>query len=279
MGISAIGDTGRDRAKIILCQSNLKQLGRSMNEYLADNDYAFPDSYRWLFRRVPPGPPTSYSCRWHNPVYNPFNFPQDAGQLWPYLENMDACLCPTFSRLATSGWGQYHYGHDPSIPMNPQYNYSMNGYLGRGLFGVAKKRGQVVNPGRTFIFTEENTWSIQYRDSLSAVIGNANFVARLTQSWRTSMDPQDYPPDHYNGGIATYHNAPSQSLDLVRIADIYFASQEADNYPAWGLCRGGGNAVFLDGHAELVPYNQDPFEISWPLAGPIIPSPWYSDLK
>lgn len=277
IGLTAIGDTGRDRAKVILCQSNLKQLYRANNEFLADNDYVFPDSYRWYMRRTVPGAANSLWCNWHNRMNSPIKYPKYAGQLWPYLENMDVFLCPAFNRLATSGWGEFHYRHNPNVPMDPQFTYSMNGYLGPGRFGVAKKRGLVVNPGRTFIFTEENLWTIKYRSAVSAVISNYNFVARL--SYHRSDDPKDYTPDLYNGGIATYHNVPSQSLDLVNIDDAYYASQEGINYPTWGLCRGGGNAVFLDGHVELVPSNQDPFEISWPLAGPIIPSPWYSDLK
>ena len=267
VGFNAVGTTGRERAKVILCQSNLKQLQLALNKYLADNTEMFPDSYYWLYNRM--GDRRSmnvgaYYCRWHNELLNLEHFPQDAGWLWPYLENPDIMICPTFNRLATTGWGPYHYRHVPWVPVEPQYCYSMNGYLGPGRFGIIRKSLLVsADPGKVMTFTEENTWATPGRDAPTAVLGNNNFVARISPSPR-SDDPEDYPPERYSGGIATYHNALSRSLELDAEGNVLL--KPGETYPSWDLCRGAGNAVFLDGHVELVPYTQDAFEISWPLS-------------
>ncbi len=166
-------------------------------------------------------------------------------------------LCPTFDRLAMGGLGARHTRHVQTIPIEPQYNYSMNGYLGAGRFGVVEKLGQIEqNPARVISFTEENVmWDIQQRSTFSPEVGTNQIVTRM----------KPYAPGDYNGAFATYHSAPKDDIELMLVDDISYATQKGKEYSEWGLCRGTGNAVFLDQHVEALPYYVDTHEYAWPL--------------
>ena len=120
----AIGSTGRERAKRAVCQSNLRQLGRVQAMFLDDNDGRYP--YAWGSLVVTEFPYAGYPrfCRWHDVRY-----PPDGPLFLPYLEDKHVLMCPTFHGLARTE-GQRHPAHDLSIPVEPQYSYSMNAYLG-----------------------------------------------------------------------------------------------------------------------------------------------------
>jgi len=271
VGLGAMGTAGQERGKIIICQSNLRHWGMALNSYSQDNQGEFPNSYTWFYNSMWRWQnSTAPWCRWHNPWDSLENNPIFRGSLWGYLGDDKYALCPTFSRLATSGWGKYHTGHIEGIPMETHYTYSMNGYLGkhrRTRFGVAGTISEVsVDPSKVMTFTEENIWDIRGRSASNAVLSNNNFVARINSRGIREKDKSLLTPETYNGAIATFHNAPSNSLDVTMSDHEYFAVEDPPgSYPSWGLCQGGGNAAFLDGHVELVPKEVDAFDISWPL--------------
>ncbi len=105
-------------------------------------------------------------CRWHDP-----RFPPD-GPFWPYLKNKKAHICPTF-KVLSKYQGAKHPQHDPTIPIDPQYSYSMNAYLGskyndshgwgaqnaRGLGGIYKLSEITRSKDHVFFFSEENMWT------------------------------------------------------------------------------------------------------------------------
>jgi len=162
----------REQARNTLCKSNLHGYGTAFAIYLDDHDQRFPNSYTWLYNsKWQWQNSTAPWCRWHNQLENLDNNPEFAGSFFKYVADKDIHLCPTFYQLAQSGLGAQHVGHVEGIPMDPQYTYSMNGFLGqhrKTRFGVATKIGDVeANPGRVFSFTEENImWNI-YRRSAS----------------------------------------------------------------------------------------------------------------
>lgn len=267
----------REQARNIRCKTNLKGYGNAYVMFLDDNDQRFPDSYAWLYRRNPPGSRNANWCRFHNAAASLTNYPSYAGQFWKYVSDKDNHLCPTFDKLAVSGLGEQHYRHNPMVPMDPQYTYSMNGFLGPGTFGVAKKYEEIEqNPGHIFTFTEENImWNIESRSDESASLGNNNFVSRL--NYNKSKDGFDYPPETFNAAFATFHMAPGEDIEIRPIGEINYATQELGQYPTWGLCRGTGNAVYLDQHVEAMPYWVDAHNYCWPLRDKVprpTTSPW-----
>jgi len=266
----------RENARNILCSTNLKGYGNAYVMYIGDYRDMFPNSYYWLYNQTGDRRSSQlncYYCRFHNESLNLENFPQDAGQFWKYVSDKNNHLCPTFDKLATSGLGALHYRHVNTVAMNPQYTYSMNGFLGQGRFGVVENINQVEQtPGSIFSFTEENImWNILERSAISAVLGNNNIVSRIGKPWR---------PEDFNGAFATYHMAPGEDIEVQMLSDgVNYAMQSGNNYPKWGLCHGYGNAVYLDQHVASMPFYVDTHDYCFPMRGKIPrPKGWWPNV-
>ncbi|MEJ2649018.1 MAG: type II secretion system protein [Sedimentisphaerales bacterium] len=223
------------QARTIVCRKNLSQYGLATRMYLDDFEGYFPYSFSWLYSRN-----NTTGCRWHDKANNLINKPEDAGVLWSYLKDKDIHLCPDFDVVARMTGCPVCNGK--TIPVEPQYSYSMNSYLNGDAWSMvpdqyragsekAKKELGVKNPAQVFLFSEENTWAIE---GLSGAGINDNNL-RATPSNTTDC-------------FATYQNTSASRLDL-----------------------GYANAVFVDAHVEQVsPYPAgNTFRLSWPLGPPI----------
>ena len=194
----------KKQARFIVCRSNLNQYGIAGRMYLSDNDECFPDAQRWLYDI---GGDIIVPCRWHDATA------KADGVLWPYLADMDVHMCPEFYVLARS-LGANHSGHDPKIPMDPQFSYSMNAFLGFRGFGnfangnengYVKKSTEVRNSSKVIFFSEENCWTIP---GVSTLPLNNNIL---------------YTRDGDNpwNSIATYHKTQGGDLNSG-VANIVF---------------------------------------------------------
>jgi prepilin-type N-terminal cleavage/methylation domain-containing protein/prepilin-type processing-associated H-X9-DG protein len=213
----------KKQARFIVCRSNLNQYGIAGRMYLSDNDESFPDAQRWLYdiegEIIVP-------CRWHDATA------EADGLLWPYLADMDVHMCPEFYVLSLSV-GADHPGHDESIPIDPQFSYSMNAFLGFRDFGgfgngngngYVKKSTEVRNSSSVIFFSEENCWTIP---GISTLPLNNNIL---------------YTRDGDNpwNSIATYHKTKGGDLD-----------------------SGVANIVFVDGSVGTG-LAEDSFELAYP---------------
>ncbi|MCP4709023.1 MAG: type II secretion system protein [Planctomycetes bacterium] len=318
----------REQARTIKCRTNLYGFGKGYVMYLDDNNGFFPPAYSWLYktqlydanyrRRIigragadAEKLQQAYStlnqhfCRWHDKNVNLDNVPQFTGVFWPYVSDRDISLCPTFDKIASTGIAEFHAGHTDGIPIDPQYNYSMNGYLGSSWMGVVKKIGNIKkNPAQVFSFTEENVmfnipsrsaiYTISFQELYTANTNNGGggtdqpFIGEppapeeitimdLSARFGNFIVPglnviisRSFPyfATNYSGAFATYHNPPSTSIRINEVnPDGNVVLDAADKYPDWGLCRGSGNAVFLDQHVESMPYNVDTHQYAWPMRG------------
>jgi prepilin-type processing-associated H-X9-DG protein len=182
-----------------------------MNDY----DQKFPSPLTWLY-----GSTTGMSflqpCQWHDASQ------KADGPFYYYMRTMDVHLCPTFASLAKS-YGPSHANHDAKIPIDPQYSYSMNSWLGlTAAIGAgaedykfeAHKTMDVKNPAKTIFFSEENLWTIDKPENLSDYCLNNNM---LYLSKNTVYDC-----------IATYHK--TQGTDVTSgIANISFVDGSVGN--------------------------------------------------
>ncbi|MBW2643081.1 MAG: type II secretion system protein [Deltaproteobacteria bacterium] len=228
------------QAQFVICGSNLKQWGISSVMYTTENDGYFPYAlecinlpYNHPNYNPKSGDPSrhvdQWNCRWHDEAFNNTNHPELAGLLWPYLQNQKVALCPTFVRLSKLR-GKSHPGHDPAIPVKPQYSFSQNAWLGPlsqntayellGASTYEAPRTQNVNsPSRVFVFGEENMWTIP-GSSYSTMNDNGLF-------------------SHWFGGagttdcLATYHKTSWNFGDDDTL-----------------LKKGLSNLVFADGHTD-----------------------------
>jgi prepilin-type N-terminal cleavage/methylation domain-containing protein len=155
----------KEQAREMTCRANLRQYGVAQAMYLDDSDDRYPYAWTSLVKNEHPVGGYERYCRWHDPRYPP------DGSFWPYLPEDKIHLCPSFKVLAKSE-GTRHPSHDPSIPVIPQYSYSMNSWLGskrgdphgyaaeRGGRGGVYKRSEITrSKSEVFFFAAENMWS------------------------------------------------------------------------------------------------------------------------
>ncbi len=189
--LEAAGGRGRERAKGLVCQTNLRALGAALTLFLGDHDDCYPSPWLWLVKTENPVVGYQRYCRWHDPRYPP------DGPLWPYLAKEKVSLCPTFA-----GWGR-EYGarhpmHVASIPIDPQYSYSMNVFLGSSNAvyprGVVRSAEITRNKAEVFVLGEENIWA---RPGNTNVL-NDTVLCGDGRDWFGTF--HDAPPDNLNGG-------------------------------------------------------------------------------
>jgi len=199
----------KEQAKEIACRANLRQYGLAQAMYIDDFDGCYPnpqtaiadiDTY-----------PTDYRCRWHDASQSP-SIPGYGGSFWPYLKNIKSHLCPSFKVLAKYR-GDEHLGHNPAIPVDPQFSYSMNSLLGRknppDYKGALTLSDITRSKAEVFFFTEENMWPSPPK---------CMYVLNDTCLWGDGRD-----------WFGSFHSAPRGDLD-----------------------SGTVNAVFVDGHVSKV---------------------------
>jgi len=197
----------KEQARNVICKSNLHQYGLAMRMYLDDYKRRFPYTMDWLYIDRPSG-----YCMWHDEEHNLARHPEYAGLLWPYLQDRDVHVCPTFKSVANSR-GCTNCGSGSSIPIRPQYSYSMNAFLGGDGRNAVSHESEVRHPGRVFVFSEENSWEVE---GLSRCGINDNNL-------RVGI-----PPDVVDC-FGTFHLPPNGDLN-----------------------RGSANLVYVDGHVGTI---------------------------
>ena len=227
----------KNKAMQLFCFNNLHHYGIVMEMYLEENDQFFPCAWESLYAEfIFPGEIERY-CRWHNEEYDIENNPEVlGGPLWPYMESMKAHLCPFFVRVGKQR-GTEHPSHRDEIPIVPMNSYSMNALLGHEVnqtwaWGVLK-RTEIKRMTQTFFYAEENVWE-NYDRSQAVVNDNA-----LVVNWNTTDEIEDVTPPFVDC-FGSFHNAPPDNLDA-----------------------GEANAVFADGHAEYVHW-EDSYRLAKP---------------
>jgi prepilin-type N-terminal cleavage/methylation domain-containing protein len=152
------------QAQEMTCRANLREYGVVQNMYLGDYDRRYPNPWRSLVKNETPVSGYERYCRWHDPRY-----PAD-GPLWKYMPEAKVNLCPTFRTLAKTMAAQ-HPNHVAANPIDPQYSYSMNAFVGgknpQGTYtdviaseGAVWAESEITRTKSDVIFfSEENMWA------------------------------------------------------------------------------------------------------------------------
>ncbi len=254
----------KEVARELICKTNIRNYALVGRLYLEDNDNHFP--FPWCIIYWRPREffsDAEYGHHWHCGEHWPDESP---GQLWPYLENRKVNVCPVFDVMARSGRADGHQTLTEcnGIPMQPQFTYSMNCYLGRGQFdalaatgvgrygpvypGNVRKLSDVTRaPAQVGYFGEESMWRILRQDNtpLNSAAFNDNVL--LVQT-----NPSD--PDGFS---VPSGQDPTPYLDCL-------ASFHKTNDP--GRMFGRSNVAYLDGHVDMA-YPIDSFHEMWPHKG------------
>jgi prepilin-type N-terminal cleavage/methylation domain-containing protein len=184
----------RQQGDETVCRSKLRQLAFIMKTYTNDHDGLFPNP-RYIYHSAvsfesdPWEESYPRCCRWHDArMAWDSNLlrehPELRGALWPYLGNKEILLCKVGKRAIDPRPCQNGCpwcGHDPNIPVETQYTYTTNFFLGntlttgktttgsatgpldrRTLRETAVRRETQVtrSPSQVFVFAEENSWAV-----------------------------------------------------------------------------------------------------------------------
>ncbi|MBN1764738.1 MAG: type II secretion system protein [Sedimentisphaerales bacterium] len=242
----ALGKAKR-HAWFVMCGSNLRQVGLAEFMYAQENEDYFTDAPEFMVKPVVNG--YSWWCRWHDEAMNNQNRPDLTGQLWPYLETQEIVMCPAFYSVARLPKYK-HANHDENIPIEPQYAFSQNAFLGRldqyvydnqppGYLWtkpyLSPKTQNVKRPSEVFLFTEEGP-----------IVLNSNtniFLAGTNIAWNQTVlnDTAIFP--WWDGQDPT---APGNVLDSAgSFHKTSWTSTET-------LAEGVANALFVDGHVDTM---------------------------
>jgi len=206
----------KEQAREMACRANLRQYGIAQSLYLDDNEYLYPDPWTSLMGTEEPYSGYPRYCRWHDP-----RFPPD-GPFWPYLKNAKVHICPSFKILSKSQ-GPIHPGHDPSIPVIPQYSYSMNFYLNLKFTDITRSKDKV------FFFAEENIW---LRPGCNNVL-NDNALCGDGRDW-----------------FGTFHSTASGDLDSGTCNAVFVDAHVDEVHSALGKDPDDTSEMELDGKNE-----------------------------
>jgi prepilin-type N-terminal cleavage/methylation domain-containing protein len=220
-------------AEETLCRNNLKQYGMAGIMYTDDSRSMFPGAWESVYKQkdATGAYVADYYCLWHDKARNPGQqaYQNYQGALWTYIGGAGKThYCKTFSRFAAAA--PAHMNHNAAIPIEPQFCYSMNAFLGADTFVV--KVQDVRGPSGVFFFSEENCWPNDaiygYTLNDNALCGGPEISPRLA-AWTY---PRKQPPP-YKDAFGSYHRTTIGAMD-----------------------SGMANAVFVDQHVELVDQKQ-----------------------
>ncbi len=203
----------RRQAYFVICNANLYNYGLATYMYLDDNQQVFPFALTCVYSRSTFTSDHPAACRWHDAQVQP------DGPLWPYMAAKDVNRCPEFASIARRIGADHPY-HDSRIPIEPQFTYSMNGYLSAGdaispLNNPEQmvKMSQVKRPAGTLFFAEENIWITHQ---------NNTPPDEISLNSEALNDMYFYPRQYgYGDGIATFHKA-SDPKRLTGLSNVLF---------------------------------------------------------
>lgn len=228
----------------VMCKNNLKQYGVAGKMYLNDNDDILPNAWNSIYKSVDELPDHPRMCQWHDASRNPDRRPDLAGKLFPYFGSWTKVhVCPTFERFARSYGSEHNSRCNPAIiPIEPQFTYSMNAFLG-GFENwsltsdnqeLMIKASEIRSPVNVFFFAEENCWRlpIRYTDVFNdnALCG-APDLPRDAKAWI-------YPTIPIPGETATFRDC---------FASFHRTTLEKRE-------EGMTNVLFLDSHVDFARY-------------------------
>jgi prepilin-type N-terminal cleavage/methylation domain-containing protein len=220
-------------AEEMLCRNNLKQYGIAGFMYTDDNRSTFPGAWDSVYKEKDTAGAyvSDYYCLWHDKARNPAQAAHQnrQGALWTYIGGAGKThYCKTFARFAVEA--PPHLNHNAAIPVDPQFCYSMNAFLGADTFVVRVQ--DVRGPSGVFFFSEENCWPNDavygYTLNDNALCGAPEISPKLA-AWTPGRNLK--PP--YKDAFGSYHKTTIGAMN-----------------------DGMANAVFVDQHVELVDQKQ-----------------------
>ncbi len=245
----------KEQGQAAACQGNLKGFTLAVQMYTQEYDDGFPEPqscYFYTYENLP-GDVSTWR-RWCNGDVNLRYHPEYGSTFFRYLANVRSLICPSFRRLAKSGYGHSDFDDDIATGVtnyDPWMNYTQNAYLGPKTSPcnpLVYKLMNVKDPANTFTFADEGPFKEEGYNTqglndtaLYPIYPSSEapeWVKRTGSPWNVLPGPEGIGT--FTDIIAGFHNAPSGN----RIA-------------------GKGNCAFADGHVAAAS-RMDSFPLAWP---------------
>ncbi len=215
----------------VVCSTGMKGFGTVGTLYLNDSDGRFPDPHQWLFSAASDSEAHPMGCRWHDRAMDPHGkimqeTPAFHGAMWELMYEISySKLCPEFRDIAKK-YGCENPHHPAGLDLVPQFNYTMNGYLGSTENGGVTHEAKIPKPATVFFFGEENAWSLRPE--------HPHFPVRWLRAPLSTTALNDtalliLPTPQAGDCFGTFHGDYKSSTG-----------------------RGFGNLAFLDGHVSAI---------------------------
>lgn len=251
----------KDRAEEVVDEINTKSLGQGVIMYCNNNKNLYPSPSDWIYRdfnynlgRFSNNSSSlyNYNCVWHNPLLTP------DGVVAQYLE-AKVLLCGTFKKIARNRCDcitrPATVFHNNSIPIVPQFNYSMNCFLGDirpwTLPNNLKKITMAKSPSTLLVLAEENPFILP-----------AGARPELKSAIATPYNDCIFYPLNPAAAKATIESAGGKGVSISNftLVDCLATFHKAKDS---NLYTGYSKAVFSDGHTQNVT-PEDSIKLTWP---------------
>ena len=225
----------RENARRASCQSNLKQLGIAVTQYIQDADEVYPQcapynpaTMTWAYNSSFSTPAT-----WRATTINGYNLRNAnwSNSIQPFLKNYDVYTCPDTIEFRNPGLAA---NYAAPIGKWADMAYAMNGNMG------ALGASAVHSPTITILFTDSN--------------GITNYAGQ-SLAWPVLNCPHGDAPCIYQP-----YKDDCQSSGLNGAKDAWYV---IDTYPAPKFSAmvhsGGDNLAYVDGHVKWVHHDANPY--------------------
>ena len=220
-------------AQEVICKTNLHQYHLATEMYANDYNEKFPNPAATIYKQVAAfSGEANTGCRWHNPQVSPKTDPERfGGPYWPYLDAGRTHVCPTFKKIAPK-YGGAHSGSCIGAPFEVQYSYSMNHNLRNATDTDGVRKNQIASPTQTFLWAEENMWTLKDRSSQAISNSVLNDTALLAS----------YPQGDTASIIDSFGS-------FHKISAAKLAAQQPGAGGGYGIYadQGVSNVLFVDG--------------------------------
>ncbi len=247
-----------ERSREIVCENNIRQFGIGMNLYCNDHDGEFADAEDWLLLDLVRcgTTPADFDCKWHDASVIP------NGLIVSYLSSDDVRVCPAFKRIAirNSSCAKGVSFHNPAIPIEPQFNYTQNPFLGRlGCLRAsqyAQKITHVKSPSTVFAYGEENPYPLpaNKRPLYGNFTVTASSSSPVNDCLLYMLNPATAASEIASRGNGNKHHVPPAFIDCL---GSFHRAKDAEGY------LGYSKAVFVDGHIQNV-MPEESLIYAWP---------------
>jgi len=218
----------------LISKSQMHEYSIGIEIYMHEHDGYFPSAQEWLYAKASDSPDHPIGCRWHDAEMAPGSKimnarPEFRGIMWDYMVGSRLGSCPIFRDIALKR-GCENPKHNPQISIRPQFNYSINGYLGFRREGGALRKSEVRNPAVVFFLAEENSWTVRPDHPKYPAAGlKASLSTTALDDTVLLITPTPEALDCF----ATHHGAPDE-----------------------GFNQGSGPVIFVDGHGDEIWFGQ-----------------------